>query len=84
VTPQARDYSRLVMAAEPTPFWLDGPGSPPVRDSPPVRERLRGSAACDLAVIGGGFTGLWTALLAKDRRSLWLRTLDTTGLGFDS
>jgi glycine/D-amino acid oxidase-like deaminating enzyme len=60
VTPQVRDYSRLVMAAEPKPFWLDQP------DAPPVREPLRGSVACDLAVIGGGFTGLWTALLAKE------------------
>ena len=48
------------MAAEPKPFWLDRP------DAPPVRERLRGEAACDLAVIGGGFTGLWTALLFKE------------------
>ncbi|HYB46702.1 MAG TPA: FAD-dependent oxidoreductase [Streptosporangiaceae bacterium] len=55
-----RDYTRLVMAAEPKPFWLDRP------DAPPARERLRGEAACDLAVIGGGFTGLWTALLAKE------------------
>ena len=47
-----RDYTRLVMAAEPKPFWLDRP------DAPPARERLRGEAACDLAVIGGGFTGL--------------------------
>ena len=55
-----RDYTRLVMAAEPKPLWLDRP------DAPPARERLRGDAACDLAVIGGGFTGLWTALLAKE------------------
>ena len=60
MTPPVRDHSRLVMAAEPKPFWLDRP------DTPPVRERLRGEAACDLAVIGGGFTGLWTALLAKE------------------
>jgi glycine/D-amino acid oxidase-like deaminating enzyme len=60
VTPQVRDYSRLVRAAEPKPFWLDRP------DAPPARARLRGSVACDLAVIGGGFTGLWTALLAKE------------------
>jgi glycine/D-amino acid oxidase-like deaminating enzyme len=60
VTPQIRDYSRLVMAAEPKPFWLDRP------DAPPARARLRGSVTCDLAVIGGGFTGLWTALLAKE------------------
>jgi hypothetical protein len=60
VTPRERDYDRLVMAAEPKPFWLDRP------DEPAVRERLRGAAACDLAVIGGGFTGLWTALLFKE------------------
>ena len=53
-------FSRLVMAAEPRPFWLDQPGAPPAR-SP-----LRGEAAADLVVIGGGFTGLWTALLAKE------------------
>ena len=32
----------------------------------PRGEPLRGDAACDLAVIGGGFSGLWTALLAKE------------------
>ena len=48
------------MAAEPRPFWLDQPGVLP------VREPLRGEAAADLVVIGGGFTGLWTALLAKE------------------
>jgi glycine/D-amino acid oxidase-like deaminating enzyme len=53
------ELTRLVMAAQPTPFWLDRP------DAPAVREPLRGEVACDLAVIGGGFSGLWTALLAK-------------------
>ena len=38
-------FSRLVMAAEPRPFWLDQPGG---------------------------------------RQNLWLRALDTAGLGFDS
>jgi glycine/D-amino acid oxidase-like deaminating enzyme len=52
--------SRLVMAAKPRPFWLDQPGAPPARNP------LRGEAAADLVVIGGGFTGLWTALLAKE------------------
>jgi glycine/D-amino acid oxidase-like deaminating enzyme len=51
--------SRLVMAAEPRPFWLDQPGAPPARDP------LRGEAAADLVVIGGGFTGLWTALAQR-------------------
>ena len=48
------------MAAEPRPFWLDQPGAPP------ARAPLRSEAAADLVVIGGGFTGLWTALLAKE------------------
>ena len=54
------DFARLVLAAEPKPFWLDRP------DAPPARAPLRGEVACDLAVIGGGFSGLWTALLAKE------------------
>jgi len=44
-----------------TPFWLDSPAAPAA--GPP----LTGSVACDLAVVGGGYTGLWTALLAKER-----------------
>jgi glycine/D-amino acid oxidase-like deaminating enzyme len=44
--------------AEPKPFWLDG--------APPAREPLRGDGSYDLAVVGGGFTGLWTALLFKE------------------
>jgi glycine/D-amino acid oxidase-like deaminating enzyme len=47
--------------AKPVPYWLDQPGAP---DPEPA---LAGRAAASLAVIGGGFTGLWTALLAKER-----------------
>src|SRR5204862_455503 len=39
---------------------LDGPAAAAPRGP------LRGGAACDLAVVGGGFSGLWTALLAKE------------------
>ena len=53
-------FSRLVMAAEPRPLWLDQ------LDAPAARSALHGEAAADLVVIGGGFTGLWTALLAKE------------------
>lgn len=42
-------------------FWLD--------DLPdaakPARPRLEGVRVADLAVVGGGYTGLWTAVLAK-------------------
>lgn len=44
-----------------TPFWTDQPGAP--QTCTPL---LRGND-CDLVVIGGGFTGLWTAILAKER-----------------
>jgi glycine/D-amino acid oxidase-like deaminating enzyme len=53
------ELARLVTAAKPKSFWLDRP------DAPPARKPLRGDLTCDMAVIGGGFTGLWTALLAK-------------------
>jgi hypothetical protein len=53
-------FSRLVVAAEHRSFWLDQPGAPP------ARAPLRGEAAADLVVIGGGFTGWWTALLGKE------------------
>ncbi|TAM66597.1 MAG: FAD-dependent oxidoreductase [Microbacteriaceae bacterium] len=41
-------------------FWLD--------DSPaPAHPALHDNLSCDLAVVGGGYSGLWTALLAKQR-----------------
>jgi len=48
--------------AVPKVFWLDDP------DGPPPLPRLEGRTECDLAVVGGGFTGLWSALLAKQRQ----------------
>ncbi len=47
--------------ARAVPFWLDDPSAPE------ACEALAGSASCDLAVVGGGFSGLWSALLAKER-----------------
>src|SRR6478672_5818472 len=46
--------------AAPTCFWLDTPDRP--APEPPLREHT----TADLVVVGGGFTGLWTALLAKE------------------
>lgn len=37
-------------------------------DRPPPREPLAGDDRADLVVVGGGFTGLWAAILAKQRR----------------
>ena len=51
-------HEQLVMAAEPAPFWL--------ASAPPARDPLRSGTTCDLAVIGGGFSGLWTAIVAKE------------------
>ena len=48
--------------AAPTPFWLDDPARPG------PRPRLRRPASADLAIVGGGYSGLWTALLARERR----------------
>jgi glycine/D-amino acid oxidase-like deaminating enzyme len=47
--------------ATPVPFWLDH------ADRPISRPALDASLSTDLAVVGGGFSGLWTALLAKER-----------------
>jgi glycine/D-amino acid oxidase-like deaminating enzyme len=47
--------------AAPSVFWLDDP------QAPNPEPRLEGHTLCDLAIVGGGFTGLWSALLAKQR-----------------
>ncbi|MFJ9418261.1 NAD(P)/FAD-dependent oxidoreductase [Streptomyces sp. NPDC101227] len=47
--------------AEPTPFWLTDPGRPAAEPA------LVGDETCDLLVVGGGYSGLWTALIAKER-----------------
>ncbi|RIJ78857.1 FAD-dependent oxidoreductase [Nakamurella silvestris] len=47
--------------AEPICWWLDDV------DAPPPRERVTSDRKADLAVVGGGYSGLWTALLAKQR-----------------
>jgi glycine/D-amino acid oxidase-like deaminating enzyme len=51
---------RALAGARPVPFWLDR------AEAPRPEAPLRGQASADLAVVGGGFTGLWAALLAKE------------------
>jgi glycine/D-amino acid oxidase-like deaminating enzyme len=51
--------------AEPAVFWLDDPSRPE------PRAPMRDCATADLVVVGGGFSGLWTAVLAKERHPEW-------------
>jgi glycine/D-amino acid oxidase-like deaminating enzyme len=47
--------------ADPYCYWYEDADEP---DSNPTLVRTE---SCDLCVIGGGYTGLWTAVLAKER-----------------
>lgn len=42
------------------PFWLDNPAAPA------VEPQLIGRTEADLVIVGGGFTGLWAAIQAKE------------------
>jgi glycine/D-amino acid oxidase-like deaminating enzyme len=47
--------------AEPYPYWLE---SAEIPESNPTLVR---DEHCDLCIVGGGYTGLWTAVIAKER-----------------
>jgi glycine/D-amino acid oxidase-like deaminating enzyme len=55
------DIAASLAEAQPIPFWLD------TCDRPDARPPLTAEVSADLAVVGGGFCGLWTAVLAKER-----------------
>ncbi len=46
--------------AEPVPYWTADPARPAATAT------LVGATDADLAIVGAGYTGLWTALLAKE------------------
>ncbi len=52
------DRTAALADARPLSFWLDDPGAP----EPALP--LVGAERADLVVVGGGYTGLWAALLA--------------------
>ncbi|GAA1516802.1 FAD-dependent oxidoreductase [Streptomyces albidochromogenes] len=56
-----RTAAQSLSGAKPVSFWLDDP------DKPAPQPALTGDERCDLLVVGGGYSGLWTALLAKER-----------------
>jgi glycine/D-amino acid oxidase-like deaminating enzyme len=78
MTPVTDDDRRAYADAEVRPYWL---AALPAREpSPP----LRGEVEADLCVVGGGFTGLWTALHAKaddPGREVVLLEAETIGFG---
>ena len=64
--------------AAPTPYWRDR------HRLRPTRPHLPGDDEADLVVVGGGFTGLWTAITARRRdpgRDVLLLEADHVGFG---
>jgi glycine/D-amino acid oxidase-like deaminating enzyme len=57
----ATEVARSLRETQPTPFWLDQ------TDRPAERETLAHASETDLVIVGGGFSGLWAALRAKER-----------------
>ena len=61
VSPLSPRAAAALADARPQPFWTDRP------ERPEARPALTGAAPrTDLLVVGGGFTGLWAALQAKE------------------
>jgi glycine/D-amino acid oxidase-like deaminating enzyme len=51
---------RALSSATPCPLWLDDPSAPPA-ETP-----LDGTRNADLVIVGGGLSGLWGAVVAKE------------------
>lgn len=74
------EATRALEGARPRVFWLDPdvPGHDVPDPAPPLSEDVH----TDLAVVGAGYSGLWTALPAKERdpeRDVVLVEARTTG-----
>ncbi len=54
-------YLDAIADADQYPYWYEDVDEP---DSNPTLVRTE---SCDLCVVGGGYTGLWTAIIAKER-----------------
>jgi glycine/D-amino acid oxidase-like deaminating enzyme len=80
--PDETDPERAATAPRPRvgdpPFWLEGEGQ-----AGPRRAPLPGSLNVDVAIIGAGYTGLWTAYyLKRADSSLRLAVLDAEFPGY--
>jgi glycine/D-amino acid oxidase-like deaminating enzyme len=60
--PDPRVVDGALSGSRPGVFWLED-----IAGEVPAHEPLVGLRDADLAVVGGGYAGLWTALLAKRR-----------------
>lgn len=47
--------------ADTHPYWYED------ADAPESNPTLVSTISCDLCIVGGGYTGLWTAIIAKER-----------------
>jgi glycine/D-amino acid oxidase-like deaminating enzyme len=59
--PPRAQIEEALAHSENRPFWLDDVARPEIFES------LHQEVETDLAIVGGGFLGLWTAILAKER-----------------
>jgi len=60
--PPSADIIRQSLAgSKATPFWLDDV------DRGPAHRPLKGQEHAGLVIVGGGFLGLWSAVMAKER-----------------
>ncbi|MEE8330650.1 MAG: FAD-binding oxidoreductase [Acidimicrobiia bacterium] len=68
---------QALVDAEPAVFWSDR------ADAPPVAPALDSKTTADLTVIGGGFSGLWTAIQAlEDQPGINVVVLESQRCGF--
>ena len=54
-------YLDAIADADQYPYWMEDV------DEPDSNATLVRTESCDLCVVGGGYTGLWTAVVAKER-----------------
>ena len=54
-------YLDAIADADPYAYWFDD------ADEPESNPTLVRTESCDLCIVGGGYTGLWTAIIAKER-----------------
>ncbi|POR48787.1 glycine/D-amino acid oxidase-like deaminating enzyme [Paraburkholderia eburnea] len=59
--PAALGVEEALSRTKLSPYWLDNPAQPP------AEPKLTQDTRADLLIVGGGFTGLWAAVQAKEQ-----------------